>query len=57
MNIKKITACARCGLDHNEPIMFKLLKRPLGDFTHWATCPTNGEVILLKIETVTQNEN
>ena len=47
-----VRSCARCGQDH-EKLEFKLLTNPIpdGDFywTHWASCPTNGEPVLLYI--------
>ncbi len=54
MKIEKLANCARCGFDHDKPITFKMLKRPMGDFTHWAPCPNNGDPIILKIEDIIQ---
>ena len=38
--------CARCGGEH-EAIEVKALTRPGEPYTHWATCPANGEPILV----------
>jgi hypothetical protein len=48
--VAKLIGCARCDQDHvNLP--FKQLKKPVvtyGDtYTHWCSCPVNGEPILL----------
>ncbi len=46
----RVNGCARCGGSH--ALSFKRLSRPVGfeaseAFTHWASCPTNGEPILM----------
>lgn len=41
--------CARCGKDHRKRIEWKPLERPIGECTHWAPCPTNGQPILMHI--------
>jgi len=43
-----ITDCPRCGRDHAEPLTFTLLTRPSEEWDYWATCPTNGEPILIR---------
>lgn len=48
-----VRGCARCGSDHAS-LPFLRLQRPMEDndgvaWTHWATCPTTGEPILLFI--------
>jgi hypothetical protein len=51
--IKALKNCARCGENHDQPIVFQPLTQcVLNDaedviYTHWAPCPTNGEPILL----------
>lgn len=59
MTRKKIVVavkkCARCEKDH-EPMCFLPFKRPVQppnqNVTHWASCPTTGEPILLSVEAV-----
>lgn len=53
--VKKLENCARCGGTHLD-LTFKLLTQPVHSdddggaaYTHWATCPTNGEPVLMKI--------
>lgn len=45
--------CARCHGEH-PGITFVRLIHPIpakvGEFTHWAPCPTNGQPILLRQE-------
>lgn len=50
-----IRQCARCGRDH-AALPFLRLQRPMEDadgvdWTHWATCPTTGEPVLMFIRT------
>lgn len=41
--------CARCRENH-EGLVFRKLRRPVSsEQTHWATCPTTGEPIILRI--------
>lgn len=40
--------CARCGEDHKQLTFFKLA-RPTPRYKYWATCPTNGEPILMRV--------
>lgn len=53
MNGYGLTNCARCGGDHLD-LSYRTFARPvpeydgLGDWTHWALCPTNGEPILIR---------
>ena len=47
-----IRECARCGDDHRQ-LVFKRMARPVDDvWAFWAACPTTGDPILLKVETV-----
>lgn len=46
--VKLISCCARCGKDHPD-VTFEPFKRPHGEWTHWAACPTNGQPILMRI--------
>ena len=41
--------CARCGLRHTD-LTFTKLTYPHDNWTHWASCPTNGEPIMLLFE-------
>ena len=45
--------CARCGGNH-DVLLFRKLRRPVvapdREWTHWASCPENGEPILLRRE-------
>jgi hypothetical protein len=41
--------CARCGKDHLV-IVFKPLRRPADDITHWASCPMTNEPILMMVK-------
>lgn len=47
-----IAGCARCGQNH-AVLQFKRLERPIGDLTFWASCPTNGEPVLLQFARTT----
>lgn len=40
--------CARCGGEH-ERIVCAEFTNPCGEFTHYTTCPKNGEPILVKV--------
>jgi len=42
-----IMRCARCGEDH-AMLDFEALTNPIGDCTHWAPCPVNGQPVLLR---------
>ena len=44
----KVERCARCGGNH-ELVTFRLFKEPPPDVTHWGTCPTTGDPILLTL--------
>lgn len=50
--IVPVKCCARCEKDH-EPMCFLPFKRPaqppFEKLTHWASCPTTGEPIMLSI--------
>jgi hypothetical protein len=46
-----IYGCARCDGEGHNNIVFCRFDRPAGtngEYTHWATCPTTGEPILMK---------
>ena len=42
-----LMGCVRCEKGHKD-LVFRKLKRPQDDFTHWAMCPTTGEPLLCK---------
>jgi len=46
--VPQIEGCSRCGGDH-EDVTFVKLSSPIGDMTHWTTCPKIGEPILLAV--------
>lgn len=43
-----IKLCARCGGDHDQ-LEFTELKQSQNEWTHWASCPTNGEPIMMAV--------
>lgn len=47
--------CARCGESHRLLVFRVFMRGPIetatGLATHWASCPTNGEPILMRAET------
>lgn len=50
----QIGNCARCGKDHSDGVRAKPFDIPFAPpesngmvWTHWATCPTNGDPILI----------
>jgi len=45
----KVRSCARCGLDHTVEFQ-KFRVAPDTGHTHWGTCPTTNEPILLRVE-------
>jgi hypothetical protein len=54
--VQDIVGCARCHGDGHKGLKFRKLTHPVEVLngaewvpgpTHWATCPTNGEPILL----------
>ena len=49
LTVPKVGNCARCHQDHYDVEFYKLA-HPLeeGGYTHTASCPTNGEPIMLK---------
>lgn len=47
IKVPVLTRCARCGLNHTD-VIFSELNHPLGDYRWWATCPINGQPILLR---------
>jgi hypothetical protein len=48
-----LKGCARCDGDGHPNLTFKRFVRPVDavkpDFTHWASCPTNGDPILMQV--------
>jgi hypothetical protein len=42
----RVLNCARCGEDH-WLVEFNAFVRPPADATHWGTCPTTKDPILL----------
>lgn len=60
MLVKGIVGCARCAGVHGE-MEFRELTRPFSPpetvplrWTHWSLCPTNGEPILLMVNSPAQ---
>jgi hypothetical protein len=56
-----IQSCARCGHDHSDISFTKFTEEehaPIGQsgsvLTHFATCPTYGEPILMRIVETTE---
>jgi len=45
---RQLIGCSRCGVTHDEPIIFKKLINPMGEHTHWGVCPTTKQPIMLK---------
>lgn len=45
--VKDVHRCARCGAEHL--LTFQPLSNPPEAFTHWATCPTTREPVLLQV--------
>lgn len=48
-----MVGCARCHAAEHPGVVFRPLTFPVeiegeGDLTHWASCPTNGEPILMR---------
>lgn len=59
--IRDIVNCARCGDDHVALIATRF-ERPFApsdayplEWTHWVTCPTNGDPILVRVLPVLEN--
>lgn len=44
-----VSHCSRCRGYHPD-LDVKPLTHAAGEYTHWATCPTNGEPILIRVE-------
>jgi hypothetical protein len=40
-----VLACPRCGGLHAQTLFLRL-ERPSQGYTHWASCPANGEPLL-----------
>ena len=53
--VKRLVGCARCGRNHRH-LVFHPLLRPVRVLTHWTSCPTNGEPILMAITANTTGE-
>lgn len=53
--IVDIKTCARCGLDHLQ-LEFKKFTRPFREFTHFASCPSNLEPIILRILDIPEDD-
>jgi hypothetical protein len=47
-----VLCCARCGEDHLTPIEFNVFVRPPADATHWGTCPSTNDPILMLVRQV-----
>jgi hypothetical protein len=54
---KRIIRCSRCGKNHRE-LKAKKLTHPVRCphrltplYTHWATCPTNKQPLLVRFDT------
>jgi hypothetical protein len=51
--------CARCGNDHSEPLDWHAFVNPVptdkGEYRYWASCPTNGDPILLYVEQIIEH--
>ena len=43
-----ITGCKRCG-DNHPSLLFHAIFNPSDVFNWWATCPTTGQPLLIKI--------
>jgi len=48
IEVTSIRNCARCGCSHDK-LTFMKLKKPSGEFTHWAICPQSEQPIMMKI--------
>jgi predicted metal-binding protein len=49
-----IKDCARCGGNHTDLPVRKFKSAGVLEFTHWTTCPTNEEPILISYEKDTE---
>jgi hypothetical protein len=47
LTVPQIINCARCGGTHKD-LKFVKLRVPHGSWTHWTSCLTNGEPIMLR---------
>lgn len=45
--VSELINCARCGEKHYN-LTFSCFVYKVDDYTHWASCPKNGQPILLK---------
>lgn len=55
--VSTIVGCARCHGDGHEDVLWQPLAHPVEDadgseWTHWASCPANGEPILMQVTEV-----
>lgn len=54
--VTDLRGCARCRGEGHPALTFTQLVYPIeveeGDFTYWAPCPTNGEPILMRVESI-----
>lgn len=51
-----IVACARCAKNHEAVEIHRFSVNPIDDYAYWATCPTNNEPILVRVEFVQDGE-
>jgi hypothetical protein len=47
-HVTDVRNCARCGGSH-DAMRFQLFVRPIGDYTHWGSCPTTGDRVYLRL--------
>jgi hypothetical protein len=45
-----VRRCARCGIDHLEPLEFRPLLNPPADLTHFGMCPETAQPILMTVK-------
>jgi hypothetical protein len=38
--------CPRCGKRHRKRLTFRKMENGIGEYTHWATCPTKQQPVL-----------
>lgn len=46
--VAEVVDCARCKGTHGET-WFAPLNIPIGNYTHWATCPALGQPMLMRV--------
>ena len=59
--MERLCHCSRCDGTHDNVVFSKLTHPIIVDedkapFTHWASCPVNGEPIIVSINNVRENE-